>query len=302
MKTGLLCLLAAAPLLACAPAAQAIIIYATSYEGHAIYKVDTVPATATLFYDTNNFTPSNQPDSLLFDTSGNIIYTGHLLGTVHKLTVPGLVDTQIASPSDGFIHPSDLSLEPSGITVLASDFNNNVLKRVSLTGGGTTIVATLPGGMHYSGSTYATNITGPHLFINAESATGDQVLELDPVTGTTLNASVPNLNLDLDGLCFDSLTGHLWACSQTSGELVEFAPGSLTYVIHSLPTLSGNSLLPDGICTDSAGSIFWASRKDFNITWNAPLQAAAGGVLVSYNVKILIDASFVLPSEEPAQA
>ncbi len=44
------------------------------------------------------------------------------------------------------------------------------------------------------------------------------------------------------------------------------------------------------------------SRKDFNITWNAPLQAAAGGVLVSDNVKILIDASFVLPSEESAQA
>ena len=32
------------------------------------------------------------------------------------------------------------------------------------------------------------------------------------------------------------------------------------------------------------------------------LQAAAGGVLVSDNVKILIDASFVLPSEEAAQA
>ena len=44
------------------------------------------------------------------------------------------------------------------------------------------------------------------------------------------------------------------------------------------------------------------SRKDFNITWNAPLQAAAGGVLVSDNVKILIDASFVLPAEEGAQA
>jgi polyisoprenoid-binding protein YceI len=44
------------------------------------------------------------------------------------------------------------------------------------------------------------------------------------------------------------------------------------------------------------------SRKDFNITWNAPLQAAAGGVLVSDNVKIQIDASFVLPSEESAQA
>lgn len=44
------------------------------------------------------------------------------------------------------------------------------------------------------------------------------------------------------------------------------------------------------------------SRKDFGITWNAPLQAAAGGVLVSDNVKILIDASFVLPAEEGAQA
>ena len=44
------------------------------------------------------------------------------------------------------------------------------------------------------------------------------------------------------------------------------------------------------------------SRKDFNITWNAPLQAAAGGVLVSDNVKILIDASFVLPAEETSQA
>ncbi|QCU76819.1 YceI family protein [Citricoccus sp. SGAir0253] len=44
------------------------------------------------------------------------------------------------------------------------------------------------------------------------------------------------------------------------------------------------------------------SRKEFGITWNAPLQAAAGGVLVSDAVKIQIDASFVLPSEEGAQA
>ncbi len=44
------------------------------------------------------------------------------------------------------------------------------------------------------------------------------------------------------------------------------------------------------------------SRKEFDITWNAPLQAAAGGVLVSDAVKIQIDASFVLPAEEGAQA
>lgn len=39
------------------------------------------------------------------------------------------------------------------------------------------------------------------------------------------------------------------------------------------------------------------SRKDFDINWNAPLQNAAGGMLVSDKVKIEIDASFVLPSE-----
>ncbi|VXB96825.1 YceI family protein [Citricoccus sp. K5] len=50
---------------------------------------------------------------------------------------------------------------------------------------------------------------------------------------------------------------------------------------------------------EAAGEI---SRKDFGITWNAPLQAAAGGVLVSDAVKIQIDASFVLPAEEGAQA
>ena len=44
------------------------------------------------------------------------------------------------------------------------------------------------------------------------------------------------------------------------------------------------------------------SRKDFDITWNAPLQSAAGGVLVSDKVKIEIDASFVLPGEDAAQA
>lgn len=44
------------------------------------------------------------------------------------------------------------------------------------------------------------------------------------------------------------------------------------------------------------------SRKEFDITWNAPLQSAAGGVLVSDKVKIEIDASFVLPGEDAAQA
>jgi streptogramin lyase len=243
-------------------ATRAATLYASSYEGQSLWKVDTVALTTTQIW--NTVPAGNQPDSLVFDTAGNIIYSAHLPGRIQSVNLGAATDTTISSPTAGFGHPTDLLLDPSGTTVLCGDYIVPALKRVSVTGGPTTTLPATTPGTYYSGLAYA----GGVLYANAGTTSGHggyQVLRLDSTTGATLGASALNLAADLDGLTFVAFSGHLWATDNAAGLLVEFNPTTLTSVSHPLPTIGGFSLLPDGLCGDGAGKLWWASRKDFNI-------------------------------------
>ena len=228
--------------------AKAITIYATSYEGQAIYKCDTVTNTNTLVHSTASV---GSPDSLIFDPAGRIIYSTTTSGTVQSYNPVGNFDTTLAITT----HPVDLALDPSGATFLVSDIGSPSIKRIPVTGGAPTLVVSGPydGGIAYANG---------NLFAIANH---NEVDQLNPTTGALVNSSVPNALLDLDGMTYDPLTQHLWATDLGNGSLVEFDPAALTYSVHPLPTYFGGSLEPDGIISDGAGTLYFASRKAFSI-------------------------------------
>ncbi|MGA2442644.1 MAG: PEP-CTERM sorting domain-containing protein [Tepidisphaeraceae bacterium] len=231
-----------------ASVAQAVTIYATSYEGQAIYKCDTVTNTNTLVHSTAS---AGNPDSLLFDPAGRIIYSATANGTIHSYNPVGNLDTTLAFASN----PVDLALDPSGTTFLVSDIGSPSLTRIPVAGGAPTL---LVNGSYDGGIAYA----NANLFAIANHTEVDQ---LNPTTGALLNSSIPNALLDLDGMTYDPLTQHLWATDLNNGSLVEFDPAALTYSVHALPSYFGGSLEPDGIISDGAGTLYFASRKAFSI-------------------------------------
>jgi hypothetical protein len=243
-------------------ATRAATLYASSYEGSSLWKVDTVALTATNIWSTAPV--GQQPDSLTFDSAGNILYSTHFPGGgVRSVNVGASTDTSLATWTG---HTTDLALEPSLNTVLASDYIDPNLRRVSLSGGAT-ILAT---GHYFSGIAYV----GPRLFVNAGNTSqhgGDRVLELNPVTGAQIGSTISNpagVNAigDLDGLTYDAFTGHLWATDEAASALIEVNPTTFATVSHPLPgTAAGGPLLPDGLCGDGAGKLWYASRADFNI-------------------------------------
>src|SRR5690242_16347133 len=110
--------------------ARATTLFASSFEGSSLWKVDTVAQTATPIWST---TPvGQQPDSLCFDAAGNILYSAHFPGGgVRSVNLGASTDTSIATWTG---HSTDLALEPSLTTVLCSDYIDNHLRRVNLSG------------------------------------------------------------------------------------------------------------------------------------------------------------------------
>ena len=296
-RAATVCAVVTSVLLA-ASAAHAATLYASSFEGASLWKVDTVAQTATQIWNTATF--GQQPDSLCFDAAGNILYSAHFPGGgVRRVNFTANTDTAVATWTG---HSTDVALEPSLTSVLCSDYIDNNLRRVNLSGGAT-VLAT---GHYFSGLAYV----GNRLYANAGNTFqhgGDRILELNPTTGAILNQSISNpagVNTigDLDGLTYDGFTGHLWATDEDASALIEINPNTLTTVTHPLPTnASGGAMLPDGLCGDSAGRLWYASRGDFNI-YEYNITGGTSSIVVNINgLDDLAPASGLgSPSPEPA--
>jgi hypothetical protein len=260
-----------------ASVARATTLYASSFEGSSLWRVDTVAMTATQIW--NTAPAGQQPDSLCFDSAGNILYSAHFPGGgVRRVNLGASTDTAVATWAG---HSTDVALEPSLTTVLCSDYIDPNLRRVNLSGGAT-VLAT---GRYFSGVTYV----GNRLFANAGNTFqhgGDRILELNPVTGAILNQSAANpagVNTigDLDALTYDGFTGHLWSTDEDAGALIETDPNTLATTTHFLPgNAAGGPMLPDGICGNSAGKLWYASRGDFNV-YEYDITAGTSTVIVN---------------------
>jgi sugar lactone lactonase YvrE len=237
--------------------AFAEIIYATSINTNQVFSVDTVAHTATPI-----FTAPSALDSLVFDSTGRIIYTELDTGVVAAYNPITHTNVTLAS---SLMAPIDLALEPSNTSVLVSVAASNLLSRVSLAGAGVTgglVVGGRPDGLIYDAA--------GDLFVNVSSgfqSNNSQVERIDPATGAVL-ATSGNTGLFLDGLTYDSSTGKLFATDYNNGRIVRIDPSTLAVTV--LPGVTVPSNGPDGITSDGMGNLFLASR--------------ANGQVVEYNI------------------
>jgi PEP-CTERM motif len=214
------------------------ILYATSIAGSGtIYQVD---------IDTNTLTPvitnTGKADSMIFTPGNNIIYGNGVAGQVIEFNTVTHMSTVLAG---GFSKElADLSLEPGGTSVLVSDRGTGDLSRVFLSGG-STIVGSYGAGLE--GLNGTAHDSSGRLF----ASVGDQVDQLNPVTGAVLR-SVPVPYAD--GMTYDSYSGKIYVASFSTNSLYSIDPTTLV----ATPVASGFAG-PDGITADGNGNIFVAS-------------------------------------------
>jgi hypothetical protein len=231
------------------------LLYVTSLPGQQILTADTGTNVVTPVFNT-----VGTPDSLLFDTQGNIIYTNLGAGQVRSFNTTSHVDSVLAS---GFNDPADLALTPDGGSVLVSDFLGGKIYKINLT---TKAVSTLG---TYGGNPQGTAFDGSgDLFavLGARSGAATSfVAQIDPTTGAILKQS-PN-EVALDGMTYDPFSGKLYSGSLNGNGLYEFDPTTLSTTL--LPGTSGVGF--DGITTDSAGNLYIAGGSfiwQYNLTTN----------------------------------
>jgi|GEM_PF-1919447 len=217
-----------------------------------IYQVDTSTNTTTTLLNTYGAAV----DSLIFAPGNKIVFSLPDQGEIRILNTV-THDTKYVF---GFNEPVDIALEPSGTSVLVSDYGQTQVARVDLT-------ATYPHPVYLSN--YLDNIDGitydnaGDLFV-VQSWQG-YVAQISPTDGTILRRlRCPGCYggyQEMDGMTFDPSTGDLWVSSLTWNGLVEFN----TQLTSSKNFAIGEIRDPDGVEADGNGNIFVASKYDDHI-------------------------------------
>lgn len=220
-----------------------------------IVRIDTVSHQVTPVLTTGAF-----PDSIVFDSSGRLIYTVFGANQVRRFDPTTSSDTLV---SGGFSGPLDLALEPGGATVLVS---NNTSPRIDRLNLGTGAVTPFLSGVGGGGVTYDGS---GRLF----AVLPGRVAELNPQTGAVLQ-STPGV-LVLDGLAFDPQSGNLFASNGSGGQLFRFDRNNLAAGGQLLATLIGPGGFVDGVVADGAGNLFVAVRNITNESLSGLFQVNA---------------------------
>jgi len=226
--------------------ARADILYVSSLAGY-IERVDTSTNTITTVLNTHGVAV----DSLIFAPGDNIVFSVPNAGAIGIFNT----DTQDLRYVHGFVEPRDITLEPSGTSVLVSDNGDQYVKRVDLTAD-SPVPVKLPSWLdNIDGITYD---NAGHLFV-VQSWAG-YVAQIDPTDGhiiKRLQCGACSFGIDqLDGMTFDPVTGALWVASTTWNGLWEFNTSLNTSTL-----LAANKIpSPDGVESDGAGDIFAAAQ------------------------------------------
>jgi len=236
-------------------------LYYTNFGGRQIYSLDTVTKATTLI-DSVPGTNGN-PDSLIFDSSGRIIYTIYngSPGQIRVFDPVAHTDTLLTATTFGS-QLTDLTLEPGGGTLLVADRGANTIDRVNISTGVTT---TLGAAGAFSGPNGLTYDNSGNLF----AAVGSSIEKINPTTGAVIASG----GFFVDGLTYDSVSGKLWG-----------ATGSCIYSFDTT-TLAGSACINtsvigsgnDGIVSDGAGHLFFAASGSAIVGQ----YTIAGGTLVA---------------------
>ncbi len=171
--------------------------------GNSIYAWDTGANSVSLVTSSAN---GGSLDSLIFDNSGDIIYSVIGTNSIGKYNLNTHSNTILASGGN-FTGVADMALDPSGASFLVSNAFDSSIDRVNVTTGVQTTLYN--GGLRPDGLAYDNS---GHLF----AVLGlNEVAQLDPVTGAVIKTiSTPN---QPDGLTFDATTGKLYVSSDGGG-------------------------------------------------------------------------------------
>jgi len=236
--------------------ARAATVFGTLFENPGtLVRIDTASGSVTPIHATGA-----SPDSIVFDSSGRMIYTLFGADQVRRFDPSNGTDVVIRG---GFSGPLDLVLEPGGGTVLVS--NNTVprIDRLDLTTGVATPFLSTGGG---GGLAY--DASG-RLFANLPG----RVAELNPVTAAVLQ-STPGV-LDFDGLAFDPTTGNLFATDGSGGHVFRLDQNDLAAGPQLVATLAPSGGFADGIVADGFGHLFVAVRNLANESLSGLFQVDA---------------------------
>lgn len=144
-------------------------------------------------------------DSLIFDTSGDLLYSIIGSASIGKYNLTTHSNTVLSSGGN-LNGVADMALDPGGATFLVSNAFGGSIDRVNVTTGAKT---TLYNGLRPDGLAYDNS---GHLFAVLDLS---EVAELDPTTGAVLKTiSTPT---QPDGLTFDATTGKLYVSSDGGG-------------------------------------------------------------------------------------
>lgn len=219
------------------------IVYWTNYGSQELMKTDVTTSTTTVLESTP--ASAGYPDSLIFDTAGNIIYSDDT-GTAGEVRSFNPNTTSDALIKGGLSSETvDLALDPGGTTVLVSDSSNNAVKRVTLAGGATTTLASIatPSGIAY-------DTANGNLFVVTFDGAKSAIVQINPTTGLVIKTSAYTSGI-MDGLTYDPGSNLLYAAF--GGCIQTFNPGTL-----ALGPCVGSFNFIDGLESDGAGDILVA--------------------------------------------
>lgn len=227
--------------------------------------LETVPGNAT-------------PDSLL--VIGHLLY--YTTVSPPQLRVFDLnttVDTQIATSSTTG-NWQDFVLDAGGLTMTISGPSQSIggagtIVRVTLSNGNVAILKTFSAGLDCRGLAYDPN---GNLYVCVDSTSGPAttwVYRIDPSTGATITISSSFVG-EFDGLCYDPVTGELWAAQGGGSSIQAFSVPAL-----GTSTSATDSLHPlfDGIASIGDGFLYIADLfgkiVGYNISGNSFAQVAS---------------------------
>ncbi len=195
---------------------------------------------------TTVFGIDGEPDDLIMDSRGNLIYSVPSTGTIYRYDPATDSNTVLVT---GLKYARDLLIEPNGGTMLIAMYASGEIVRFNFTTGATTILAkklVTVDGLAYD--------PAGDLFAVANHNT---IVQIDPVTGAvfkTLELEPHHATNGGDGMTYDSFTGHLWVSHDgTLGNgLIEVPTDLSDFTLYQ----TGKIAYPDGIKSDGKGNLY----------------------------------------------
>lgn len=265
----LLLLAAAVPLAFASQSAAAQGLITTSLQGNTLASVNltTNPFQVQTIFDT----PSGAGMAVV-QPDGRILYTMPPAGQLGRFDPTTNTNEILVS---GFGEPRELTMEPSGTSVLVSDHGGEMIYRINLVNcppspGSqcpTTVLVNGPAEGVYNPEGITYDAAGNLYAVFQQQS----VRQVDPGSGAILNSYIFPVNNHLEGLTYDTSTNSLWVAARDVNGLYEL-PLDLSSATPVQQANTGTCQLPtgciptaNGVTSDGTGILYIAAQGDYHL-------------------------------------